>query len=308
MNVILSRKGFDSESGGFPSPVLPDGRLLSQPIPDPGSDTGYGDIADASGNSYYQIMKSLDTGFRSGGAVRRFTSHSGCHLDPDLIASVRERKPGWTGALGQAGAAGRHLDNQGVGRGDLFLFFGWFRFAVFDGTRTGRTADIRPRFCDRSRGGINGLYRRDMHVIFGYLQVRDVLGIGEGSFVPEWLSDHPHCAHSFRGKKSNRIYAAAERASWNPSVQGYGVFRFHDALVLTKKGARRSCWNLPGFFREAAVSYHDEKCWKDGFFQSARRGQEFVVSGSEPVRAWAKDLVDRFGAEAVDSADGLAAG
>ena len=33
MRVILSRKGFDSQYGGMPSPILPDGTLLSLPIP-----------------------------------------------------------------------------------------------------------------------------------------------------------------------------------------------------------------------------------------------------------------------------------
>ena len=33
MKVILSRKGFDSSNGGIPSPILPDGTLLSFPIP-----------------------------------------------------------------------------------------------------------------------------------------------------------------------------------------------------------------------------------------------------------------------------------
>jgi len=35
MKVILSRKGFDSKNGGMPSPILPDGTLLSLPIPSP---------------------------------------------------------------------------------------------------------------------------------------------------------------------------------------------------------------------------------------------------------------------------------
>jgi Nucleotide modification associated domain 3 len=33
MKLILSRKGFDSSHGGGPSPIRPDGRLLSFPIP-----------------------------------------------------------------------------------------------------------------------------------------------------------------------------------------------------------------------------------------------------------------------------------
>ena len=33
MKIILSRKGFDSSNGSIPSPILPDGTLLSLPIP-----------------------------------------------------------------------------------------------------------------------------------------------------------------------------------------------------------------------------------------------------------------------------------
>src|ERR1022692_1176811 len=34
MRIILSRKGFDSSSGGVPSPIFPDGTTLSLFIPD----------------------------------------------------------------------------------------------------------------------------------------------------------------------------------------------------------------------------------------------------------------------------------
>lgn len=34
MKIILSRKGFDSGNGGFPSPKMPDGTLLTMPIPE----------------------------------------------------------------------------------------------------------------------------------------------------------------------------------------------------------------------------------------------------------------------------------
>lgn len=34
MKLILSRKGFDTHNGGGPSPILPDGRMLSLPIPE----------------------------------------------------------------------------------------------------------------------------------------------------------------------------------------------------------------------------------------------------------------------------------
>ena len=34
MIVIISRKGFDSSSGGVPSPIFFNGKMLSLPIPD----------------------------------------------------------------------------------------------------------------------------------------------------------------------------------------------------------------------------------------------------------------------------------
>ncbi len=41
MKLILSRKGSDSKYGRMPSPILPDGTLLSLPIPSADSDIGY---------------------------------------------------------------------------------------------------------------------------------------------------------------------------------------------------------------------------------------------------------------------------
>jgi len=44
MKVILSRKGFDSSNGGCPSPIMPDGTLLSMPIPSDDKDS-YDDLS-----------------------------------------------------------------------------------------------------------------------------------------------------------------------------------------------------------------------------------------------------------------------
>ena len=43
MKVVLSRKGMDSRAGGIPSPILPDGTLLSLPIPNEKSGVPYND-------------------------------------------------------------------------------------------------------------------------------------------------------------------------------------------------------------------------------------------------------------------------
>src|SRR5690242_14094249 len=120
MKIIFSRKGFDSESGKVPSPIFPDGRLLSLPIPDD------------DGVSYAKIAFKLKTYTTLSPIVadlvgKRKDRPTRAHLDPDLRREAFPRGRGWRPLFGQAGAAQRHLANQGVGTGDLFLFFGWFR-------------------------------------------------------------------------------------------------------------------------------------------------------------------------------------
>lgn len=55
MKVILSRKGFDSSNGGIPSPIMPDGTLLSMPILD-SAGIPFSDIA-WKGMTYADILK-----------------------------------------------------------------------------------------------------------------------------------------------------------------------------------------------------------------------------------------------------------
>ncbi|WP_121240714.1 hypothetical protein [Sulfurisoma sediminicola] len=44
MKLILSRKGFDSAAGGIASPILPDGRMISLPIPSQADNFTFADI------------------------------------------------------------------------------------------------------------------------------------------------------------------------------------------------------------------------------------------------------------------------
>ncbi|GMM92408.1 hypothetical protein [Qipengyuania sp. MTN3-11] len=109
MRIVFSRKGFDSASGGGPSPIV-DGRPVSLPIPTTGgSRTRYGD---------------LGLGEHAARASRgRLGADDPCHHDPMF------REDG-TCLFGQCGAAQTHLANRGVGVGDVFLFFGLFREEV----------------------------------------------------------------------------------------------------------------------------------------------------------------------------------
>lgn len=104
MRIVFSRKGFDSEAGGAPSPII-NGRPISLPIPTQRrSDTTYGDLG------LGDIVEGVTRG--------RLTGASLCHHDPMF--------EGGRCAFGQTGAAQGHLKNNGVGVADVFLFFGLF--------------------------------------------------------------------------------------------------------------------------------------------------------------------------------------
>lgn len=119
MKVVLSRKGMDSRAGGIPSPILPDGTLLSLPIPNEKSGVPYGDLV-YKGRTYQQIIQQIHPTFD-------FQKHPFCHLDPDIYGVLKNTHAGWKPAFGQYEIPARHLDGQGVDVGDVFLFYGMFR-------------------------------------------------------------------------------------------------------------------------------------------------------------------------------------
>ena len=268
MKVILSRKGFDSANGGYPSPILPDGRMLSLPIPRESS-ICYSDL-NAGHQSYYHLMLKLKTKIRIKKDWLELEPKTECHLDPDIRREVLNN-PDWRPCFGQVGIPQRHLDKQKVRPGDLFLFFGWFREAKRSG--------VKLKFCGPP-----------VHAIFGYLQIGKKDPCDEDYKAPKWMR-HPHLSEELRREPNNTIYIAREHLSWN-SMPGAGVFSFRQNLVLTKQGLSRSKWDLPDFFRKAEISHHSETSWKDSYFQSAPIGQEFVIQDNDEVEAWAKELID----------------
>jgi hypothetical protein len=209
MKIILSRKGFDSSAGGIPSPILPDGSLFSLPIPFRGEPITYAKIQFLFQNrSVVQTICDLcPAGYRSNSqAPWSPWSSVPAHLDPDLRATDRPRLAGWRPLFGQDGAAQTYLNNNGVGPGDLFLFFGWFRETVWNEGRL--------------------MYRRkapDMHLIFGWLEVGDMWHVPNclPPSLPQWALYHPHTVSNY-GHPNNTIYVAARGGalkSFNPVLQ-----------------------------------------------------------------------------------------
>ena len=266
MKIIFSRKGFDSGYGGVPSPILPDGRLVSFPIP---SQSGRPLSELCFGSEPLNEMVSELT-------RKKIALNHSVHLDPDLVASTVPRLLGWCAAFGQTGSAQGHLRNQGVGPGDLFLFFGWYQRVE---RRDGKLQYTGPQ----------------IHSIFGWLQIGDVLKITDGDAVLKqrpWLADHPHLQYATSMGPNNTVYLAAPRlrlGSTDTEIAGAGIFsQWSPLLQLTAHGQNRSVWQLPGWMLPVdgrpALSYHPKaKAWERlpgdlVRLHTAAKGQEFVLN------------------------------
>ena len=129
--IILSRKGFDSSSGGYASPIFSNKKLFSIPIPFDGpSPDKYEDIQ-LNGITAIEAFDEV--------GLDKTILNNSCHFDPDLNQ----------GLFGQAGASQTELENNGVGKDDIFLFFGWFK--------------------EYAKNGDN------LHHIFGWLQIDKII-------------------------------------------------------------------------------------------------------------------------------------
>ena len=155
--VILSRKGFDSEYGGYPSPILPDNKLIFLPIPSYDS-IKYSDLKLDKNKTYCSLMKELKPKIKYDGLWQELTQDTKCHLDPDIYTDALQRKKYWKPCFGQMNQAQSHLINKGVREDDLFLYFGWFKKTVYKNDKL-QFDSSAP----------------DLHIIFGYLQIGEII-------------------------------------------------------------------------------------------------------------------------------------
>lgn len=283
LKVILSRKGFDSAAGGFPSPILPDGSMFSFPIPS---------------RHDRDTMGSLQVGGRNLGSLARqltrgkIDGDSPIHRDPDIDEDLAVRPQGWRAALGQTGASQTHLARHGVGIGDLFLFYGWFRQVVGE-------AELR-------------FVGDHMHVIYGWLQVGEVWKTVQDRDrllrTHAAQATHPHVAAPAEyDNPRNTLYIAAEHLSLPGVLEGTGasagVFRaFREGLRLSKPNMSRRYWKLPSWMRPdetgTPLSWNPDltswtPCGDHVELRSATRGQEFVldVNRYPAAAAWAGEMI-----------------
>ncbi|MBX7458213.1 hypothetical protein K3152_08140 [Qipengyuania sp. 1NDH17] len=242
MRIIFSRKGFDSAAGGGPSPIVDD-RPLSLPIP----------AGVASGTSYGD----LGLGEHASKASRgKLGPDDLCHHDPMFLDDG-------TCIFGQVGAAQTHLANQGVGLGDVFLFFGLFR---------------EEETCEPH------------HRIFGFLEVKRMVHLGESDEADRREFSDVHHPHALEMHGSNDCLYVGSGATANSAS---------DTLRLTVPGGPPSLWNHPEWLRKGGLSYHDrdDRWLRGGRLRSVARGQEFVadIGRRQAPRRWLAQVLSELG-------------
>lgn len=277
MKVILSRKGFDAKAGGYPSPILPNGDMISLPIPE-NTNTYYKDLMTNNNMSYLDLMKQL--------GMNKFNSNSSVHLDPD-IRNVRKGNNAWQPLFGQCGSSGSHLINNNVCKGDIFLFFGWFRNTVI--TSSGLKYDPKDK---------NG-----RHIIWGYMQIEDIITVDniDPKTENKTILNHPHYKNSDEPdyKINNTIYVGSNNLSFDLTKPGTGVFKYDSSLVLSGDVNYKSVWKLPMFFHPTygtKMTYHENiDRWNknncDCTLDSVGRGQEFVITVNNNIDNWVRNLI-----------------
>ena len=261
MKIILSRKGFDSASAGCPNPILPDGTLLSMPIPSDDA-VKYSDLR-LNDYPYDRVLSGL----------KSRSTFTNCHLDPDIRDGIRVNQiDGWKPAFGQTGSPLGILRNAGVGIGDIFLFFGLFC----------KTEDM-------GNGSI-GFVKKEkaIQVIYGYMQIGEILE------KPELISQYPWHPHATSGRYNaakNALYIPSDYLTLHPSMPGYGVFSYRDDRVLTKSGENAATWEERDFLMPFNVVGNRKNCSKGSGIYYAGQWQELVLKPNPAAEKWVAGLM-----------------
>ena len=157
---------------------------------------------------------------------------------------------------------------------------------------------------------------KDIHVIFGWLQVGEKLHIGDSpsrDSYPSWLEDHPHIQNAKDCPIKNTVYVASRNLVVNGEMlqrHGGGVSpNYSVARQLTHPhGLGRSTWLLPDWFnpflasRRPSLTYHPNRTSWGALgdaaghvtLKAAHIGQEFVLDTASYPEAlpWLKGLFD----------------
>ncbi len=269
--IILSKKGFDTKNGGFPSPVFPDGTMFSIPIPSRLNEETYSNLnfkyrCSAIGEILNDLTnKSIIINSRRKNADYTEAKFR-CHYDPQVINDYF--------TLGQTGSALGHLNNNKVDKGDIFVFYGLFRKVEFN----------------NNRWQYNG---NPFHCIFAYMKVEDVIKVNNKKFNIKkypFLENHPHLQPDFLDKfPHSKIYIG----------NTFKYFKFDKKRILTDMDNYNgvSYWKLPvNFDFTEHITFIQKMEVKDNscYIHHKGYGQEFVISTEKLPSSQKEKLLNYF--------------
>ncbi len=327
MKIILSRKGFDGTYGGFPSPILEDGKMISLPIPidnEHERNITY-DLLSPQDVNLGSLLRELGKTPKIDGMESKYV-----HFDPDLYEDslpldneFGARLNGWRGLFGTDQNAARMLcnDEKGVDEGDIFLFFGLFNHVV--------SINGKRKYKPNSQG---------FHQIWGWMQIDRIIRLDQDvelTTVPKWAKYHPHCHHPewnpnvlFIGRQNLCIDGLDTKG-----ISGYGTIKqYNEKLTLTemdpitnnkyynkyqtetgKKESTNddikiSLWKLPSWFYHEDITKrlgcHNESNpetiarWNmdnyNAYLKSTSPGQEFILDLDHyppEAKQWVLDII-----------------
>ena len=207
MRIVFSRKGFDTSSGGGPSPIV-DGRPISLPIPaSTASQTTYADL---------QLAEHAEKASRG-----KVTADDLCHHDPMF-------RDNGECIFGQHSAAQTHLERQCVDVGDVFVFFGLFAEEATGEAHHRIFGYLRVREKIHLDGGAPSDLVRLKHPHALAMHSRnDVIWRGEGALAK-------------RASKALRLTVPAGPPSlwWRPEWLRQGGLSYHDRADRWLTGGR----------------------------------------------------------------------
>lgn len=280
MKVILSRKGLDSTYCDIANLCINNTELVMLPIMSKNNTATYKDLSLCENPTTSNVVEQI---FNHSKTINTDTH---CHVDPNLINFYKVDS--FLGSLGQVNSSQAHLLNQGVSVGDIFIFFGLFND------------------CNTSQSEVKVFKSKSKHIIFGYLQIGEIVYPNSLSNKERhdyeskysWLKLHPHWnkeIEDFSNDKNNCIYIARETCTFDNSIKGYGTFNFDKDLVLTKSSeSTPTHWELSKELQGLKISYHNDNSQKKDYFQSALRGQEFVIEECPQAEQWAINLIKKY--------------
>ena len=269
MRIILSRKGFDSSSGGCPNPIMPDDTLLSLPIPD---DTPLSEPISENIVRYDDLHFGDFTYSKLLQGLKPNKAFDVCHLDPDIRQGVFINPvEGWKPAFGQTGSPLGVLRNAGVTVGDLFLFFGVFRKTEYHNDTIKFIKGVKP-----------------VQMVYGYLQIGAIIETPEEIAEYKW---HPHAFGNHYNDNRNALYLPSENLSFAPALPGYGVLSYRADRVLTKSNENTATWEEHGFLLPGNVVGNRKNCSKGTGLYYAGQWQELVLKPNREANAWALKVI-----------------